>query len=281
MRFVLGRPAPQSVVVRGHQSAAKQDFEAGDHGFPRVYADARTIRSTSYAFENPLEDVAIRGCRFAMFQHPVQRELADRPVLRRISVERCHFTASEVGPFILEDSMVDTIWFHRGKWGPQQLAGCAFKHVVIRGPVRGGLRFVASRDWWRHHILEPATSDATVIANERYYAEVDWALDISEAEFTGVEMYRSGIPARLVRRDPDTQVVVTRASVANGDWRAACEGSSVWVGMERFLSSGFQDAVLIAEKRAKYLAADVAAFGRLRDIGVVVDSVPGSNLPVA
>jgi hypothetical protein len=270
MRSVPGRPARQHVTVRSHQSAAKQDFEAADHGFPRVYPDAEPIRSTSYAFENPLEDVAVRGCRFAMFQHPVQRELADRPVLRRLTVERCHFTASEVGTFILEDSVVDTIWLHRGRWGPQRLAGCAFKHVVIRGPVRGGLRFVASREWWAHRILEPATTDATVIANESYYADVDWALDISEAEFTGVEMYRSGIPARSVRRDPETQVVVTRASTANGDWRAACEGSSVWVGIERFLSSGFEDAVLIAEKRAKGVAADVAAFGRLRDIGVVV-----------
>lgn len=136
--------------------------------------------------------------------------------------------------------------------------------------MRGALRFVPSRDWWRHHVTEPAADDPTVKANARYYAEVDWALDISEAEFTGVEMYRSGIPATLVRRDPETQVVVTRDSVTNGDWRAACDGSSVWVAIERFLSSGFQDAVLIAEKRAKHLAEDLAAFRRLRDIGVAV-----------
>ena len=35
-----------------------------------------------------------------------------------------------------------------------------------------------------------------------------------------------------------------------------------------------RDAVLIAEKRAKY-PADMAAWGCLRDIGVLADSVPG------
>src|SRR5918992_623753 len=258
-----------SVRVRGKQRAEKQDFDASPHGFPRVYPDARTFPS-SYAFEDPFEDVSIRRCRFAMFQHPVQRELADRPTLRRITVERCHFTASDIGPIILEDSTIDTIWFHRGIWGPQMFVGCAFKHVVIRGAVHGSIAFVPSDDWWRDHILEPATTDPTVKANERYYSGVDWALDISHAEFTGVEMYRSGIPARLVRRDAETQVMVTRSSVAMADWRRACGDSSQWVAIERFLDSGFADTVLIAPKRSKYLEADVAAFRRLRDIGVVV-----------
>lgn len=261
--------ARDSVRVRGKQHAEKQDFEAALPGQPRIYPDARTFPS-SYALENPLEDVVIRRCRFAMFQHPMQRELADRPTLRRVTVERCHFTASDIGPVILEDSTIDTVWFHRGIWGPQMFAGCAFKHVVIRGAVRGSIAFVPSDDWWRDHSTEPATTDPTVKANERYYAQVDWALDISHAEFTGVEMYRSGIPARLVRRDPETQVVVTRSSVASGDWRSACHGSSIWVAIERFMNSGFADAVLIAPKRSKYLDADVAAFRRLRDIGVVV-----------
>lgn len=255
--------------VRGNQQAEKQDFEGGQHGFPPVYSDARTF-PTSYIFEDPLEDVVIRQCRFAMFQHPAQRGLGDRPTLRRITVERCHFTASDIGPIILEDSTIDTIWFHRGTWGPQRFPGCAFKHVVIRGAVRGSLAFVPSLDWWMHHITEPATTDPTVKANERYYAQVDWALDISQAEFTGVEMYRSGIPALLVRRDPETQVVITRSSVAEGDWRSACEDSSQWVAIERFLDTGFADAVLIAPKRSKYLDEDVAAFRRLREIGVVV-----------
>lgn len=205
-----------------------------------------------------------------MFQHPSQRDPRSRPTLRRITVERCHFTACEIGPAILEDSTIDTVWFHRGKWGPQRFAGWAFKHVVVQGAISGGVGVLPSQDWWMFHITEPAIDDQTVKANGKYYSNVDWALDISRAEFSGVEMYRSGIPAALVRRDPETQVVITRASVAQGDWRAACEESAQWVAIERFIQTGFPDAVLIAEKRSKYLEQDVAAFRRLRDIGVVV-----------
>jgi hypothetical protein len=48
------------------------------------------------------------------------------------------------------------------------------------------------------------------------------------------------------------------------------EGLPYGSGIKRFLTSGFEDAVLIAVKRAKDLADDLAAFRRLRDIGVVV-----------
>lgn len=44
------------------------------------------------------------------------------------------------------------------------------------------------------------------------------------------------------------------------------------MGRDRALSrQRFHDAVLIAPKRSKYLDEDVAAFRRLRDIGVVVN----------
>lgn len=43
----------------------------------------------------------------------------------------------------LADCVVDTVRFHRGMWGPQPIAGCAFKHVV-RGHVTSGLRFGVS-----------------------------------------------------------------------------------------------------------------------------------------
>jgi hypothetical protein len=148
---------------------------------------------------------------------------------------------------IAEDCVVDTVWFHRGIWGPQLVAGCAFKHVVIRGNVTGGLRFGISREWHRTAPSPPIADDPFYKANAAYYAEVDWALDISEANFTDVEMSWCDIPARLIR----------------GDWRAACGDSPLWVGIERFLNAGLPDTVLVAGRRSKRFEADVAAIDRL------------------
>ena len=75
------------------------------------------------------------------------------------------------------------------------ITGCALRHVTIRGNVTGGLEFLAAG------LIQPASEwGALLAANERFYADVDWALDISEARFTSVSFVRSDIPARLIRR---------------------------------------------------------------------------------
>ena len=49
----------------------------------------------------------------------------------------------------------------------------------------------------------------------RYYDALDgWALDVSEARFRSVPSFRFGPPGRLVRRDPETQPLVTRTAAA-------------------------------------------------------------------
>ena len=256
--------------VPGGAVVERQSFEGALESHREGVLPDAAYHPSMYAFGDPTEDLVLRHCRFAMFQHPVQTSLDARPTLRRLTLERCHFTASELGPVILEDALIDTIWIHRGMWGPQKLVGCAFNRVVIRGRINGGVRFVPSMDWMVNRPLAPAVDDPFVRANQSYYEGVDWALDIGSAEFTGIEMSHCDIPARLIRRDRETQVVVTRESARRGDWRAASEGSSAWVGIERFLGSGFGDTVLVAPKRSKSLEVDLAAFRHLRDIGVAL-----------
>jgi hypothetical protein len=217
-----------------------------------------------------LEDVELRRCTFVECQWPAQQTLEERPTLRRVNLVRCHVTASDLGSVIAEDCTVDTIWFHRGIWGGQTLRGCGFRHVVIRGNVTGGLRFEPSFGWLTAQPQLPAAEDPVVRANAAYYADVDWALDISEAHFTGIEMAWCDVPAHLIRRDPATQAVVTRDSAAGADWRAACGDSPFWVAIERFLESGLPDTVLVAPRRNKHFERERAALERLRAIGVAL-----------
>jgi hypothetical protein len=230
----------------------------------RIYGGA------SYVLPDPLEDVTLRRSRFEMWQHPVQRTLEERPTLRRLHIERCHFTACDLGPLVVEDSVLDTIWIHRGKWGPQQVGGCVFKHVIIRGRITGSVRLMP---YPALHFSRPEYREAReqfIEANAAYYQDVDWALDISQAEFTSFENEWADVPSRAYRRDPDTQVIITRESCQGRDWRAASEGSYLWVHIERFLETGFADTVIVAPKRSKYFDDVIAAIRRLRDIGVVL-----------
>ena len=65
-------------------------------------------------------------------------------------------------------------------------------------------------------------------ANAEYYSTVDWALDIKEAEFDDFDC--RGVPSRLVRRNPETQMMLTRERVlACVDEVAA--GGKYWEGL--------------------------------------------------
>jgi hypothetical protein len=50
--------------------------------------------------------------------------------------------------------------------------------------------------------------EAFAAARAAFYAETDWALDISEAKLLGLRC--EGVPLHLIRRDPHTQVIVDK-----------------------------------------------------------------------
>jgi hypothetical protein len=220
----------------------------------------------SYLLPDRIDGLTLRRCTFSSCQNPHSAGPAARPVMRNVRVVRCHASACSLPPAVLEESAVDTAWFHRGIWGPQRLPGWAFRHVVIRGNITGSVAFTPGPGW----PLAPnrrATDDPYVIANDRYYAGVDWALDISEANFTSVTIW-SGIPSRLVRLDPATQVVVKRSALLDDRWRDLELGA--WrLALEDFLVAGFEDQILVACKRGRYYEREMDAIRCLRSTGLV------------
>jgi hypothetical protein len=86
------------------------------------------------------------------------------------------------------------------------------------------------------------------MANANFYDRVAWALDISEGEFKELDI--RGIPAHLIRRDPETQFVLTREKALQGRWRDLEFQETVWyTWIAHFLKSGDSAVVLIAPKR--------------------------------
>jgi len=233
--------------------------------------DRITFQQHSYALPDPLENVDLRRCTFESCQNSLQRTLANRPTVRNVSLTRCHVRVSDLGPIVAEDCTIDTIWFHRGMWGPQHVAGCAFKHVVVRGNVIGSVKFLPSMPWLLNfHARPPASEDPFAVANAAYYRYIDWALDISQASFTSIEMKYAGIPARLIRRDPETQVVMTRQLAKSGAWIEPLSDSYWRFGIDQFMKSGFDDFVLVACKRSKDFQEQVEWIRRLRAGAAVV-----------
>ncbi|MEU2283600.1 hypothetical protein ABZ614_17005 [Streptomyces sp. NPDC013178] len=189
---------------------------------------------------------------------------AERPVFRDITLRGC--TTRDC---LLEGALLDNVLID-GMTAPEEnhlrVWGCAYRRVVLRGhfahitllpdlpPLPAGLRPRYAR------------------ANGEHWVELicdgDWALDISGLT-SGLD-FRSAVPARLVRRDPETQVVVTAEQAESGEWRSVpgIRDSLLWVQIDMLAGSGHRDTILVADKSAPDRAAQTALLRELRRRGL-------------
>ncbi len=148
--------------------------------------------------------------------------------------------------------------------GLLQTWGAVFKHVTLRGRMGR----IMTSDRIATGTATAAEQSAFDEANAAYYAAVDWALDLREAEFTDEPDFR-GIPARLVIRDPDSQVVVTRERAMQGTWRQVDLSGTSWEAyIQGMLRDGYPDVILVAPKRSRKFRDLLNGLMRLKDAGV-------------
>jgi hypothetical protein len=147
---------------------------------------------------------------------------------------------------------------------PLFLWGSVFRNVKLSGRIAG---IKINRDL---HIPRKPTEqhnwDQRVLA---YYDSVDWAIDISEAKFPGGTSFEA-IPGNLVIRDPTTQALIKRQSLAGRDWRALnYDGTAINVAISWFESASlFDSVVVVARSDPKYAARDLRVLDTLRTEGI-------------
>lgn len=194
-----------------------------DRDSARVIAEAEFVECV---FDN---------CAFSLTQH-----LLRRSTVRNVTFTDCVAINCRVGPAIIEDVTIDgfdtkDIFL---AWSP------FLQHVVLKGRI-GTIKINSAPSFVE---TSQGVIDAFQVARDRYYESVDWALDISEAVFK--DFSARGIPASLIRRDPYSQVVVTKAKASQRDWRARVPAwNTYWVDLiDMFLEREDDDHVLVAPK---------------------------------
>jgi hypothetical protein len=115
-----------------------------------------------------------------------------------------------------------------GRKTPLFLWGGQARRVTLEGTI-GGVIWNPPRGPDRVE-----TDRAKVNEVRRYYESIDdWAIDVSKARFRSVPSFRFGPPGRLVRRDPETQPLITRHAAERsleliggepGIWRVVLTG---------------------------------------------------------
>lgn len=206
-------------------------------------------------------DVRLMGCRFLSCGLSVGAVPTRRTRVSNTHLQNCEQRGSVIAGAQFEDCSIEGLKTN----GVLQVWAAVFRRVRLTGQIE---RLMLSPRVYGSGA--PGTQQrAYDDANAEFYRDTDWALDISEARFKECDL--TGVPAPLVRRDPATQVVVTRQGADAGAWREASLEETYWpTALERFLSSGRPDIVLVAPKASPRFQRLLKGLKLLQEIGTAL-----------
>jgi hypothetical protein len=215
----------------------------------QTYLNVKSVGSARTLSGLELVRCEFTGSNLSQFDDP---ELG--LVVQDVTATRCVAARCFLNGVRIEDVVVDGLTTKDGL----RLAGCALRHVTVRGRV--GQWFVTQPNPTLPQEVQAAFTEAIV----SYYKGVDWALDISEAEFESANL--SFVPGDLIRRDPESQFLLRRSAVAGID-PASLPGYAN-TALRRFEETPLDCIVAVAPKRSKSYAEVLAHLQELRDRGL-------------
>jgi hypothetical protein len=210
-----------------------------------------------------LSDVVCSDCEFSNCALSLTTDIKKRAVVSNALFKNCKVSASDIGPAVLKRVQIDglvtdslfIVW------------GAVFDQVVFSGTI-GKIKI----NRHVHHVDQSERVQKPFDEfRQHFYQSLEWAIDITRAKFRLLEI--AGIPARLIRRDPNTQMVVTRERALRQEWRSRVSSENKhWpFAIDMFLATGEADRVLVAplagpKKQVEKLLSELK---ELRDLGVV------------
>lgn len=215
---------------------------------------------TDHSGAAEITGVELRGCTFrnCVLTAPSPTK---RPFIGNVRIVDCVDLHSHLAKAVMEEVIVDGL---RTK-NLSILSTCAIRHVVLKGKI-GKLKITDRLPG----VGNPAQlQEAFDAANSTFYRGVDWALDISQAELEDFSL--SGIPLSLIRRDPETQLVLPADVAVSRTWRHVPEFAKVWgARVEALLKIGRgPELLLVAPKLHPDFKMEADALNSLRRAGLI------------
>ncbi len=220
-------------------------------------ATFRSIRDRDSA--SHFHDLEFRGCHFESCGVSIASDPTLRSIVRNVEIHDCSQLGCSVRSAVIEETLVDGF----NTRGQLLLVWAAvFSHVTLQGKIG---RIMISE--LPSSSGEGAIDDVFARANAEYYCNVDWALDISRGEFAEIDI--RGVPGHLIRRDPETQVLITREQALAGEWQGLRYHHGAYqIALQLFLKRTEPSFVLVAEKRSPRFREKLRDLQLLRSAGV-------------
>lgn len=217
---------------------------------PREHVQA-VFENLDFRGDRVVADQFLDRCTFSIC-HAHSLSLQKRPVFRRIIVKKCKLNSVDAHGAIFDECTVDGLRTNR----LSMITGCAFRRVVLRGDLGQFLIRASKR----------GNADPIDQANLRFYEGVDWALDISEARATTLDI--RDVPLELIRRNPETQAIVRKARLPYEEMLRIGLGPAATQILSTFFPDDPDRKLFVACARSKTYAARVEAFQQLRNAGL-------------
>lgn len=182
------------------------------------------------------------GTRIHNNRTPNLKSARHRVCIQDVQIRRCQHWANYANAVIFRNIDIEDV--RGGGRAPLFLRACFFENVRIRGWF-GGVCFQ-----WQYSNDE-TLNRALLDDNLRRYQSVEIALDIAEGRWTTYDSL-IGVPAKLVKRDPARQFILTRKSAAALADRRDIRAFSITA--EDLLKSGLPDTVIVPGEKAEYMA---------------------------
>lgn len=209
-------------------------------------------------------DLEFVKCKFlgGGFGYRHTPDFSQRTSATNIRVVDCQARKFGIGPALLENVFIENL-----NSDVTIVWGALFKHVTVNGRCDNlmihGITGRGDIEVGGKGVLPYRT------LCDDFYETVDWALDISEAEFGELWIRTRGVPTHLVRRDPETQAVIRREKAISGKWRELGLCALTQIMFKEFIRDELDSFILVAPKRGKQDFRDVLAdIRRLRDAGI-------------
>ena len=224
-----------------------------------------------YLVAESISNLEFRNCSFISVSMEYERKVEElyfflrtqkikilRSVLSDVRIINCEETACNFSGVVFENTLIDGLNTNETFC----IRASVFKHVILKGKI-GTLVF--------DPLLLPGITrhedqDYFDRVNREFYKNLDWALDIREARFYECDLL--GVPSNLIRRDPQTQMVIKREKALKGTWKKLNLFGTYWdTAINNFLDSKLGDVVFAAPKEHPDFHLKLDGLKKLRDVG--------------
>lgn len=231
----------------------------------RKFKNENFLRLFDGCDQHLLEDMKFENCEFARCAISLSETFGRMSTVRNVELRDCSVVYCHTSPIILSRVTISNL-----RTSDLFIVWCPYlDRVTLSGEIG---RMKINPDAGPSTVDNPKQKPFDDY-RDQFYADVEWALDISEARFKGFEI--RGVPGRLIRRDPESQILITREralQVATPGWEKQLDPSNkLWPFMiNEFLSDGDADTVLVAPLAAAKSKRDPLLRGlqELRRIGL-------------